>query len=130
MAFKMPAMSFKGTIGLKGTVEGLKGQVESLWSRRRTEYVEHDSEPPAEWREAVRPSGSQVDRLDATGIEVLEITEMPEEIEVEAEPTGVATVVETHFRIRCECGRRWWALDLRPTTCPRCHRVVAIQSAV
>ena len=130
MGFKIPAMSFKGTMGFKGTVDGLKGQVESLWTRRRTEYVDPDSEPPAEWREAVRPSGSQVDRLDATGIEVLEITESTEEIEVETEPTGVATVVETHFRIRCECGRRWWALDLGPTTCPRCNRLVAIQSAV
>ena len=81
-----------------------------------------------EWREAVRPSGSVVSRLDSTGIEVLEDMGTTEQIEVATEPTGVATVVETHFRIRCECGRRWWALDLNPTTCPRCDRIVAIQS--
>jgi len=129
MGFKMPVLGFKGTMGFKGTVENFKGTVESLWPRRRAEYVDHDSEPPAEWREAVRPSGSTVSRLDTTGIEVMEHMGSTEEIEVEDQPTGFATVVETHFRIRCECGRRWWALDLGPTTCPRCRRTVAIQSA-
>jgi hypothetical protein len=122
MGFKMPVLGFKET------VENFKGTVESLWVRRRDEYVDPDTEPPAEWREAVRPSGSVVSRLDSTGIEVLEDMGTTEQIEVATEPTGVATVVETHFRIRCECGRRWWALDLNPTTCPRCDRIVAIQS--
>ena len=125
MVFKVPALDFKGT------VENFKGTVESLLARRRpAEYVDHDSEPPAEWREAVRPSGSTVSRLDTTGIEVMEHVDATEEVEVEEQPTGFATVVETHFRIRCECGRRWWAIDLAPTTCPRCMRRVAIQSAV
>ena len=123
MVFKVPVLDFKGT------VENFKGTVESLLARRRAEYVDHDSEPPAEWREAVRPSGSTVSRLDTTGIEVMEHIDSTEEIEVEEQPTGFATVVETHFRIRCECGRRWWAIDLAPTTCPRCMRRVAIQSA-
>ena len=89
-----------------------------LWPRRRTEYVEHDSEPPAEWRDAVRPSGAVGDRISTDGIEV------------EEEPTeaGFASVVETHFRIRCDCGKRWWALDLEPTTCPRCRKWVSIRS--
>lgn len=115
-------MGFRVPVDLKGTVE-------SLWARRRTEYVDHDSEPPAEWREAVRPSGSSASRMDTGGIEVMEHTDSTEEIEVEEQPSGFATVVETHFRIRCECGRRWWAIDLGPTTCPRCQRLVAIQSA-
>jgi hypothetical protein len=130
MVFKVPSLGFKGALGFKGTVENFKGTVESLWQRRRDEYVDPDSEPPAEWREAVRPSGSTVSRLDTTGIEVMEHTDSTEDIEVEDQPTGFATVVETHFRIRCECGRRWWAIDLGPTTCPRCLRKVAIQSAV
>ena len=124
MGFKVPVLDLKETVG------NFKGTFESLWARRRpTEYVEPDREPPAEWREAVRPSGSVVSRLDSTGIEVLEDMGTTEQIEVATEPTGVATVVETHFRIRCECGRRWWAIDLAPTTCPRCMRRVAIQSA-
>ena len=70
MVFKVPALDFKGT------VENFKGTVESLLARRRpAEYVDHDSEPPAEWREAVRPSGSTVSRLDTTGIEVMEHVE-------------------------------------------------------
>jgi hypothetical protein len=116
MGFKLPSMDLKAT-------------VESLWPHRRTEYVDHDDEPPAEWREAIRPTGASVSRVDTGGIEVTEQT-ATEEIALEEQPTGFATVVETHFRIRCECGRRWWAIDLSPTTCPRCNRVVAIQSAV
>jgi hypothetical protein len=130
MGIKVPVLGFKETVGnFKGAVGNFKGTFESLWARRRpTEYVDPDSEPPTEWKEAVRPSGSVVSRLDSTGIEVLEDMGTTEQIEVATEPTGVATVVETHFRIRCECGRRWWALDLNPTTCPRCDRIVAIQS--
>jgi hypothetical protein len=128
MGFKMPSIGLKTGMGFKAGM-GLKETVESLWQRRPTEYVDHDGEPPAEWREAVRPSGSSATREDVEGFEVIE-SGATEEIEVETQPTGFATVVETHFRIRCECGRRWWAIDLSPTTCPRCQRVVAIQSAV
>ena len=129
MGFKMPSISFKAGVGFKPAAV-LKETVESFLEQRRpTEYVDHDTEPPAEWREAVRPSGASAHRIEVDGIEVVE-QNATEEIEVEAAPTGFATVVETHFRIRCECGRRWWAVDLSPTTCPRCHRVVAIQSAV
>jgi hypothetical protein len=125
------AMGFRMPVDFKGTVMNFKGTVESLLERRRpTEYVDADDKPPDEWREAVRPSGSSGSREEETGIEVLELTETSEIVEVEEQPTGFATVVETHFRIRCECGRRWWALDLSPTTCPRCNRTVAIQSAV
>ena len=92
-----------------------------LWPRRRTEYVDHDGELPAEWRDAVRPSGSAGDRISTDGIEVEEES---------SAGVGFASVVETHFRIRCDCGKRWWALDLEPTTCPRCRRWVSIRSAV
>ena len=129
MGFKMPSISFKAGMGFKPAA-ALKETVESLLEQRRpTEYVDHDREPPTEWRDAVRPSGASAHRVEVDGIEVVE-QNATEEIEVESQPTGFATVVETHFRIRCECGRRWWAIDLSPTTCPRCNRVVAIQSAV
>ena len=128
MGFKMPVIDLKAGLGFKAGA-GFKETVESLWQRRPTEYVDHDGEPPAEWSEAVRPSGATANRAEVDGIEVIE-QGGTEEIEVETQPTAFATVVETHFRIRCECGRRWWAIDLSPTTCPRCQRVVAIQSAV
>jgi hypothetical protein len=94
--------------------------LKELWPRRRTEYVDHDGELPPEWSAAVRPSGATHDRVSTDGIEV----------EEQAVGVGHATVVETHFRIRCDCGRRWWAIDLEPTTCPRCRRWVSIRSAV
>jgi hypothetical protein len=93
----------------------LKQTASMLWARRRTEYREPDAEPPPEWRDAPRPSGASPGRPGTDGIEVVE------------EPAAIATVIETHYRVRCECGRRWWAFDLEPTTCPRCQRWVAVQ---
>jgi hypothetical protein len=93
----------------------LREAANKLWARRRTEYVEHDAEPPPEWHDAPRPSGLSADKPSTEGIEVVE------------QATGIATVIETNYRIRCSCGRRWWALDLEPTNCPRCHRWVSIQ---
>jgi hypothetical protein len=93
--------------------------LKELWPRRRTEYVDHDGELPQEWSGAVRPSGASHDRISIEGIEV----------EEQGVGAGFATVVETHFRIRGDCGKRWWALDLEPTTCPRCRRWVSIRSA-
>jgi hypothetical protein len=95
---------------------GLRG-VGTLWPRARSEYVEHDSEPPPEWREAPRASVAPVERPATEGIEVIE------------QAVGHACVIETHFRIRCDCGKRWWALDLGPSTCPRCGRWVSVRSA-
>ncbi len=97
---------------------GSRGSVGSLWprrSRQAAEYVKYDGEPPAEWRGAVGPSVPDGEGLDTDGIEVVE------------QAVGAATVVETHFRIRCECGKRWWAIDLQPTTCPRCQKWVSIR---
>ena len=108
---------------------GLKETASMLWARRRTEYVAHDAEPPSEWRSAPRPSGviastTESDQIEADadvvaadmgGIEVVEQT------------AGAATVIETHYRIRCDCGRRWWATNLDSTNCPRCHRWVSIR---
>ena len=94
---------------------GLRGAAGTLWPGRRTEYVDHDSEPPPEWREAPRPSGASAEHDDDEGIEVVEQT------------AGVARIVETHYRVRCECGKRWWAIDLQPASCPRCRRWVSIQ---
>ena len=94
----------------------LKETVGTLWPRSRTKYVEHDSEPPPEWREAPKVSVVPVERKSIEGFEVVE------------QAAGYATVIETHFRIRCDCGRRWWALDLAPSTCPRCARWVSVRS--
>ena len=97
-----------------------RGSIGSLWpkrSRQVAEYVKYDGEPPSEWKGAVRPGSTSREPLATDGIEVVE------------QAVGAAAVVETHFRIRCECGKRWWAIDLQPTTCPRCQKWVSIRSA-
>jgi hypothetical protein len=84
--------------------------------RMRTEYIESDDAPPAEWRNAPRASGNDVANVKVPGFEV------------EERQAGTATVIETRYRIRCECGRRWWSLDLSPTTCPRCNKLVTVHT--
>jgi hypothetical protein len=113
---------------------GLKETASMLWARRRTEYVAHDAEPPSEWRSAPRPSGVTASTTESDQIEAeADVAEADvvavgmDGIEVVEQTVGVATVIETHYRIRCDCGRRWWAMDLEATNCPRCHRWVSIR---
>jgi hypothetical protein len=46
-----------------------------------------------------------------------------EEIEVQEEELGQITA-QRMYRMRCECGRPWFELELpRLVKCPKCHRL-------